>query len=30
MIELWKGLVFGLILSFIVGPVFFALLQTSI
>jgi threonine/homoserine/homoserine lactone efflux protein len=30
MIELWKGLVFGIILSFIVGPVFFALIQTSI
>lgn len=30
MIELWKGLLFGIILSFIVGPVFFALLQTSV
>jgi threonine/homoserine/homoserine lactone efflux protein len=30
MIELWKGLLFGLILSFMVGPVFFALIQTSI
>jgi threonine/homoserine/homoserine lactone efflux protein len=30
MIELWKGLVFGLILSFMLGPVFFALIQTSI
>jgi len=30
MTELWKGIVFGLVLSFIVGPVFFALLQTSI
>ncbi len=29
MIELWKGLVFGMILSFMVGPVFFALIQTS-
>ncbi|MBR9998041.1 MAG: LysE family translocator [Cyclobacteriaceae bacterium] len=30
MIELWKGLIFGIILSFIIGPVFFALIQTSI
>lgn len=30
MIELWKGLVFGIVLSFMVGPVFFALIQTSI
>jgi threonine/homoserine/homoserine lactone efflux protein len=30
MIELGKGLLFGLILSFMVGPVFFALIQTSI
>ncbi len=30
MIELWKGLLFGVILSFMVGPVFFALIQTSI
>jgi threonine/homoserine/homoserine lactone efflux protein len=30
MIELLKGLLFGLLLSFLLGPVFFALLQTSI
>lgn len=30
MIELINGLIFGLILSFLIGPVFFALLQTSI
>jgi threonine/homoserine/homoserine lactone efflux protein len=30
MIELWKGLLFGLLLSFVLGPVFFALLQTSL
>ena len=30
MIELIKGIIFGLILSFLMGPVFFALLQTSI
>lgn len=30
MIELVKGLLFGLLLSFLLGPVFFALLQTSI
>jgi len=30
MIELIKGLFFGLLLSFLLGPVFFALLQTSI
>ena len=30
MIELIKGLLFGLLLSFLLGPVFFALLQTSI
>ena len=28
--ELYKGLLFGLLLSFLLGPVFFALLQTSI
>jgi threonine/homoserine/homoserine lactone efflux protein len=30
MVELYKGLLFGLLLSFLLGPVFFALLQTSI
>jgi len=30
MVELYKGLLFGLLLSFLIGPVFFALLQTSI
>jgi threonine/homoserine/homoserine lactone efflux protein len=30
MMELIKGLAFGLVLSFMVGPVFFALIQTSI
>jgi threonine/homoserine/homoserine lactone efflux protein len=30
MIELIKGLLFGLLLAFLLGPVFFALLQTSI
>ena len=28
--ELFKGLLFGLLLSFLLGPVFFALMQTSI
>ena len=30
MVEFYKGLLFGLLLSFLMGPVFFALLQTSI
>ena len=30
MVELYKGLLFGLLLSFLLGPVFFALLQTSV
>lgn len=30
MVEIVKGLLFGLVLSFLIGPVFFALLQTSI
>jgi threonine/homoserine/homoserine lactone efflux protein len=30
MIELIKGLILGLLLSFLLGPVFFALIQTSI
>jgi threonine/homoserine/homoserine lactone efflux protein len=30
MVELWKGLIFGILLSFMMGPVFFALIQTSI
>lgn len=28
--ELWQGLLFGLLLAFLIGPVFFALIQTSL
>lgn len=30
MIEFWNGLLFGLLLTILIGPVFFALIQTSI